>query len=249
MAASRREGGCQPGPAEFGDDDRVQFRPAPHDDRRRQLDDECVGDAPPAAAGLARLWVLDLTHAGPPTLLTFGGSSYYDPRWGPDAAWVAASRPAPPPLDIVRIEADGREALLSTPGEHPCILDEVATDGRYLLCRSGGGLRLVAFPVEDGSEPILVRDARVGYIDQAQFSPDSRWIAYNANESGRLEVYVTAFPQAGERWPLSMEGGVQPAWRQDGRELYYLGLDGSLNAVEFRTGERPQYSAPTRLLI
>lgn len=90
---------------------------------------------------------------------------------------------------------------------------------------------------------------RVGYIDQAQFSPDSRWIAYNANESGRLEVYVTAFPQAGERWPLSMEGGVQPAWRQDGRELYYLGLDGSLNAVEFRTGERPQYSAPTRLLI
>lgn len=50
----------------------------------------------------------------------------------------------------------------------------------------------------------------------------------------------------GERWQVS-SGGVQPVWRQDGRELYYLGLDGALNAVRVRAGERPQFSPPRQL--
>ena len=97
------------------------------------------------------------------------------------------------------------------------------------------------------SEPVPVRKARAGSINQAQFSADSRWIAYNSDESGRFEVFVTRFPPTGESWQVSSGGGVQPVWRQDGRELYYLGLDGTLNAVEVRTGDRPQFPARSQL--
>jgi eukaryotic-like serine/threonine-protein kinase len=98
----------------------------------------------------------------------------------------------------------------------------------------------------EGSKPVVVRKAPAGSINQSQFSPDTRWIAYHSNESGHFDVYVTPFP-TGERSQVSSGGGVQPVWRQDGRELYYLGLDGTLNAVEVRPGGRPQFSAPREL--
>jgi eukaryotic-like serine/threonine-protein kinase len=105
----------------------------------------------------------------------------------------------------------------------------------------------MALPLGVTQKPILVRKAAAGFIDQPQFSPDGRWIAYNANESGRFEVYVTAFPSTGERWQVSDNGGVQPVWRQDSRELYYLRLDGALAAVAFQTGDQSPFSVPTHL--
>jgi hypothetical protein len=101
---------------------------------------------------------------------------------------------------------------------------------------------------DGASRQPLVRKPPAGFIDQARFSPDGRWIAYNANESGQYEVYLTAFPPSVERWQVSHGGGVQPVWRQDGRELYYLGFNGVVNSVELRTGNRPQFSVPKRLL-
>ena len=192
----------------------------------------------------ASLWIRDASRRVT-SRLTFGASSYYDPRWGPKGAWLLASRPVPPPLAIVSILADGRQSVLPGFGE-PCILDDVSPDGRYLLCRPAG-LNLMAMPVGDTGDPILIRRPPNGYIDQAEFSPDGRWIAYNADESGRLEIYMTAFPPSAERWQVSVGGGVQPVWRQDARELYYLGLDGSLKAVDLRLGDRPRFSAPKQL--
>ena len=58
---------------------------------------------------------------------------------------------------------------------------------------------------------------------------------------------MTAFPPTGERWQVSDTGGVQPTWRGDGRELYYLRLDGVLNVVVVQTGNRPQFSVAERL--
>ena len=53
------------------------------------------------------------------------------------------------------------------------------------------------------------------------FSPDGRWIAYVTNESGHDEVYVQAFPGPGGRWQVSVDGGVEPVWAPNGRELFY----------------------------
>jgi eukaryotic-like serine/threonine-protein kinase len=197
---------------------------------------------------LASLWMLDVVR-GVTSRLTFGASSsYYDPRWASGSQWVAANKPTPPPSAIFKILPDGREAgIVSASGGDVCVLDDVSDDGSFLLCRRRYAQELVAIPLGNSRQPISVRAAPSGYIDQAQFSPDARWIAYNADESGRHEVYVTAFPPTGERRQVSENGGVQPIWRQDGREMYYLGLDGVLKAVAVQTADRPQFSAPAPL--
>jgi hypothetical protein len=67
------------------------------------------------------------------------------------------------------------------------------------------------------------------------FSRDSRWIAHASDHSGRSEVYVQAFHDAKEVWPISTDGGSQPRWSPNGRELLYLRRDGTLMAVPIRT--------------
>jgi Tol biopolymer transport system component len=67
---------------------------------------------------------------------------------------------------------------------------------------------------------------------QARVSPNSNLIAYSTNESGTYQIVVQTFPDAsGGKWQISASGGVEPKWRRDGRELYYLGLDGKLMSV------------------
>jgi Tol biopolymer transport system component len=74
---------------------------------------------------------------------------------------------------------------------------------------------------------------------QGRLSPDSRWLAYVSNETGRNEVYVQPFPPAGGKWQISTGGGIQPQWRKDGKELYYLSLADqgliSITAVDVRS--------------
>jgi hypothetical protein len=72
---------------------------------------------------------------------------------------------------------------------------------------------------------------------QGHFSPDGRFFAYVSNESGREEVYVQSFPTAGGKWQVSTGGGAQPHWRRDGKELYYIALDGKLMAVSVKLGK------------
>ena len=66
---------------------------------------------------------------------------------------------------------------------------------------------------------------------KAQFSPDGRWVAHQTNESGRFEVVVQPFPDAGGKWQVSTAGGVAPRWRADGKELYFLAPDATMMAA------------------
>jgi serine/threonine-protein kinase len=66
----------------------------------------------------------------------------------------------------------------------------------------------------------------------ARVSPNGRWIAYSTYESGTYQIAVQTFPNAsGGKWQISAEGGVEPKWQHDGRELYYPGFDGKLMAI------------------
>lgn len=83
------------------------------------------------------------------------------------------------------------------------------------------------------------------------FSPDSRYVAYVSNESGLNEVYVRSFPDGSGRWQVSKNGGVNPRWRRDGKELLYIAPDGELMSVDvtanpvFQPGTpRPLFEAP-----
>jgi hypothetical protein len=85
---------------------------------------------------------------------------------------------------------------------------------------------------------------------EGKFSPDGRWIAYQSNESGRDEVYLQAFPGPGAKLSVSTNGGAQPRFRADGRELFYIGLDSRLMAVPItwtESGKTPELGTPVAL--
>jgi eukaryotic-like serine/threonine-protein kinase len=84
-------------------------------------------------------------------------------------------------------------------------------------------------------------------LKNGQFSPDGKWVAYASNESGRWEVYVTSFPEARGKWQVSAEGGEQPRWRGDGKELFYLSADAKVMAVPLKGGGGFDPGAPVML--
>jgi Tol biopolymer transport system component len=73
-----------------------------------------------------------------------------------------------------------------------------------------------------------------------RFSPDGRWLAYISDESGRYEVYVVPYPGPGGKWQISTDGGTEPAWNRNGRELFYRSGD-KMMAVDIVT--QPGFSA------
>ena len=75
-----------------------------------------------------------------------------------------------------------------------------------------------------------------------QLSPDSRWMAYTSDESGRCEVYVRPFPPSEGKWKISTAGGEQPRWRADGKELFYVAPEGKMVAVVVKPTPRPRLS-------
>ena len=79
---------------------------------------------------------------------------------------------------------------------------------------------------------------------EGNFSPDGRWLAYVSNSSGPFEVYVQPFPGPGQKIRVSTHGGAQVRWREDGRELFYIALDGKLMAVPIDLSANGQSLTP-----
>jgi Tol biopolymer transport system component len=81
----------------------------------------------------------------------------------------------------------------------------------------------------------------------AQISADGKWVAYSSNESGEWETYVTTFPGASGKWQVSRDGGTEPRWRADGKEIFYIGQTGTLMAVPVEAGATFSSGAPSPL--
>jgi len=116
-------------------------------------------------------------------------------------------------------------------------------DGRFLLWQGDQDLWIV--PLSSSEKPWVLAGSRFNEAGGA-FSPDGRWIAYSSNQSGRDEIYVKRFPGNGSQAiPVSTAGGKEPAWRRDGRELFYSAADGNLTAVSAKLGETTaEFGAP-----
>src|SRR4029450_8228409 len=92
---------------------------------------------------------------------------------------------------------------------------------------------LWALPIgSDGKAgtPFVVAQSAFDERDGA-FSPDGQWVAYESNESDRSEIYLQRFPKSEGRIRVSVDGGAQGRWAGNGRELFYIALDGRLMAV------------------
>ena len=82
---------------------------------------------------------------------------------------------------------------------------------------------------------------------QSQFSPDVKWIAYVSDESGTPQIYVQSFPTLNGKLQISTDGGMQPRWRRDGRELFYLAPNRKLMAVTIKAAAPFQAETPRPL--
>jgi eukaryotic-like serine/threonine-protein kinase len=199
------------------------------------------------SARYSTLALLDIAR-GVLTPLTLGDQNDSDPRFGPDGDIVFArnSRESP---GILRINPGSRQVSTLMPrGPLPVMwLEDWPDDGSSIVYRTGANLDAWQQTAAT-EEPRKLTDAREP-IEQVQLSPDLRWIAYNTAESGQSEVFVSSVPFGGERRQVSSAGGVQPTWRADGRELYYLGLDGGLYSVSLDPKRQPPGAGAPQLLF
>jgi eukaryotic-like serine/threonine-protein kinase len=118
-------------------------------------------------------------------------------------------------------------------------------DVLFYVATADAGYGIWTKAVEQGS-PRVILDTKDNELHPA-VSPDGRWMAYASDQSGRYEIYVQDFPGGAQQTVVSTNGGMQPQWRGDGRELYYIQADGSLMQVTVRAGERFDSATPTAL--
>jgi serine/threonine-protein kinase len=123
-------------------------------------------------------------------------------------------------------------------------------DGLRLLFREEAGeagLDIGVLTLTDSRRSELLIQTRFSELNP-EISPDGKWLAYESNRSGRAEIYVCPFPDVNAGlWQVSTNGGVQPAWAQNGREMFYRAQDGSLMAAAVQL--KPSFSAAAPIKI
>ena len=174
----------------------------------------------------ADVHVFDVSRPGSWLRLTTSGYNRLG-AWSPDSQRLAFfSAPTLPEgglgdqnLFVIPARGGTPTRLLERPG--PQWASSWAPDGRTLIFDDGPGYSRDLWVLPPGGEPRrLVADAR--FNERAgMFSPDGKSFAYVSNISGRDEVYVEPFPGPGERVLISADGGLQPVWSRDKRELFY----------------------------
>jgi dipeptidyl aminopeptidase/acylaminoacyl peptidase len=192
------------------------------------------------------IWLFDLKR-GSSSRLTFDAADDLNPAWSPDGRRIAFSSARKGSRDLYWRSSDGTgdDELLLASGEDKNV-EDWSLDGKWLLfnqrSQDTGVLRL-----EPERKPTPVLSRQFTEIE-ARLSPNGRWIAYRSNESGRPEVYVQSFPPGSGKWQVSTAGGVEPSWRRDGKELFYL-AGTKLMAVETKTeGSSFEAGLPKALL-
>jgi Tol biopolymer transport system component len=205
------------------------------------------------------IWVIGLDR-DVLTRFTSNGAINLDPIWAPDGRQIVFSSSLNGQFDLYRKPLDGTanaEPLLAT--SEAKMPSDWSHDGRFLLFTTAGVMAsanwattdIWALPLDGDRKPFSV--VQTSFEDRhAQFSPDGHWIAYESNETGQFEIYVQRFPGPGGRQRISTAGGAQVRWRHDGRELFYVALDGRLMAVPIRfaaDGQTVDAGTPAPLFV
>jgi eukaryotic-like serine/threonine-protein kinase len=189
------------------------------------------------------LWLFDVSHDANPRRLTFAASLESWPTWLTDERFAYGATGGETNFYEQTIAGERRVWFQSHGNNGPT---GVRADGSVAVFV---GLSDPAMKADlwawtrtgpSHGAPLITRE---GDQAQAQLSPDGQWLAYVSNETGRNEVFVARFrydesdgkASVGESVPVSEGGGFAPRWRGDGKELFYLKIDGSVMALEFET--------------
>jgi Tol biopolymer transport system component len=182
------------------------------------------------------IWLLDVAR-GAATRLTSWPEDDSEPVWSPDGKDIAffSTRGGTRPAVYVRSPGATGEPRLVTRDTTAIRATSWSRDGHLLLDRTGeAGNDIEVYSVRDRS----MRPYQAGPFEEwaGAFSPDGRLVAFSSNETGESEIYLATFPDAGERWRVSADGGSQAVWRRDGRELFFISPRGELMAVPVEIG-------------
>ena len=208
-----------------------------------------VFDMPESGSGRSDLWIRDLGR-GVTSRFTFDAASDDTPLWSPNGRTIVFTSDRKGAGDLYRKAASGtgeEELLLAT--EEEKYAQDWSRDGRFIVFMSRGketGWDIWALPAEGGGEPFPVVKTRFREVTPT-ISPSGQLLAYVSNESGRSEVYVQEFPEPRSKWQVSTAGGIEPHWRSDGREIFYVAPDSRLMSVPVDTGRTFSAGAPVAL--
>jgi Tol biopolymer transport system component len=224
--------------------------PGPNDDPELSPDGKRLAVERQDAQSSWDTWLVELERETS-TRFTFDSRADIVPLWSPDGGLVAfASNRTNRIYNLYqrRSSGAGNDELLFESGTTKIPMDWSA-DGRYLIYSNADPKTrrdLWVLPMFGDRKPILFLQTPFEEY-HARFSPNGRWIAYISNESGTYQVYVQSFPEPSGKWMASTNGGIQPRWRRDGKELFYLALDGKLMAVPVGGTTAPEFGAPAAL--
>ncbi|HTM24757.1 MAG TPA: protein kinase [Vicinamibacterales bacterium] len=189
-----------------------------------------------------QIWTIDAQGNAAP--VTHGVKERF-PVWSPDMQWVAYTTPTANGGELHRTRASGTgadEMLLQNPSAVLVAPVDWTRDGRFIIFNRAGDLW--ALPVTGDRQPLQVTHTptieKVGRV-----SPDGKWLAFTTLAAGGSTLWVQEFP-SGTPWRISADG-VEPAWRQDGKELYYITSDGHLTVLPVTSNAPLTFGAPTEL--
>ncbi len=209
----------------------------------------CAVEVRDSRKGTIDLWIWEIAR-GVTTRLTSGPGIHDAPVWSPDGKRIAFSWNPSGFFDLYQVPSSGGTLELlwrSDAGKSPT---DWSSDGRTITFhQSGPGTgfhwEIWELPMPPGTPASLF--PRTANERFARFSPDAKWVAYCSDESGTQEVYLRALPGGDRKTRVSAGGGTQPIWRRDGKELYYVGPDNRLMAVEIRFGQPLELGEPRAL--
>jgi Tol biopolymer transport system component len=195
------------------------------------------------------VWVIDTARVTS-TRVTFGPSTEANPAWSPDGKWVAFSG-ASVGEGLYEKAADGsgdEHLLMKLDGAGG--VNDWSRDGRFIAYRADGRPQTQAdiwiVPTDGKTKPFVFLQTPYDE-DNATFSPDVHWIAYESDESGDKQVYIQPFPRTGAKYQISRNGGTRPRWRADGREIFFVAADGSMMAAKVNVESPYETETPVRL--
>ncbi len=189
----------------------------------------------------ANIWLYDLTRETL-TRLTFQGDLNLLGAWTPDGKRIAfqSNKEGTPNVFWQLADGSGGMERLTT-GEYRQSPNSWSPDGQlmaFIEVNPTTGYDIWVLRLNDRkAQPFL----RTPFNEGApRFSPDGRWLAYTSDESGRPEIYVQPYPGPGGKWQISTEGGTEPVWNPNGRELFYR-IGDRMMAVDITT--QPGFAA------